>query len=159
MRGLIVAVLVTVIGCSSPAAPTTTSAVPASEPARLIAELDAAGATADQVGKFSSDPLGGQGLLICVGAEEVRVYLFGSDDDAADAAARIDPDDPSDLGTAIVEWAGNPRFWHRGPILVLYLGEDEATENLLTAVLGTPFARGSGSGRGLIGVPGPCSKG
>lgn len=45
-----------------------------------------------------------------VGAEEVRVYLFATDEEADAAAARIDPDDPSNVGDAIVEWAGTPRF-------------------------------------------------
>lgn len=129
------------------------------EPARLIAELEASGATAEQVETFSSDPLGGDGLLVCVGAEEVWVYLFPSNGDAGAAAARIDPDDPSNLGSAMVAWSGRPRFWHRGPILVLYLGEDPATEGILASVLGTPFASGTESGRGPGGVSGPCNEG
>jgi hypothetical protein len=47
-------------------------------------------------------------------------------------ASRIKPDDPSNLGTSIVEWAGRPRFWQRDRILVMYLGESAATEALLT---------------------------
>jgi hypothetical protein len=107
--------------------------------ARLIADLTAAGAAAEQVEIFSGDPLGGTGALICIGSEEVRVYRVESDDDATEAAARIDPDDPSEIGTAIVEWAGNPRCWQRGTILALYLGKDEDTESLLTEVLRSPF--------------------
>ncbi|HKX76470.1 MAG TPA: hypothetical protein VJR05_13885 [Acidimicrobiia bacterium] len=118
-----------------------------------------AGGEAEQVETFASAPIGGEGLLLCVGAEEIRVYLFGTEEEAAAAAARIDPDDPSNLGNAIVEWAGTPRFWRRGPMLVLYLGEDPATENLMTEVLGPPFARGEGPGRGLPGVPGSCTDG
>jgi hypothetical protein len=48
------------------------------------------------------------------------------------------------VGTAIVEWAGRPRFWQGNRILVLYLGESAATEALLTSVLGPPFAEGPG---------------
>lgn len=44
----------------------------------------------------------------------------------------------------IIEWAGEPRFWLTGPVLVLYRGPDPATEHLLTAVLGPTLARGSG---------------
>lgn len=147
-----------VVACSDPAGSATTAVSSETEPARFIAELNTVGAAADQVETFAGDPLGGTGALLCIGAEEVRVYRFESDDDATKAAARIDPDDPSEVGTAIVEWAGNPRFWQRGTILVLYLGEDEDTERLLTDVLGPPFARGSGPGRGLSGVPGPCEE-
>lgn len=160
MRAVVViAIMLTVIGCSNRADSTTNSVAFVTEPDRFIADLNGAGTKAEQVESFSSDPLGGKGRLVCVGGKEVRVYLFESEQAAATAADRIDPDDPSHVGAAIVEWAGNPRFWHRGPILVLYLGEDQETEDLLTEVLGTPFARGSGPGRGLAGVPGRCRTG
>lgn len=158
MRAVVViAIMLTAIGCSNRAESTTTSAASETEPDQFISDLNTAGAEAEQVESFSSDPLGGKGLLVCVGGEEVRLYLFDGEQAAATAANRIDPDDPSHVGTAIVEWAGNPRFWHRGPILVLYLGADQVTEDLLIEVLGTPFARGPGPGRGLAGVPGPCA--
>lgn len=156
MKALVLGMLTIVIACSNPAGSTTTASE--GEPARLIADLTAAGAAAEQVEIFSGDPLSGSGALICVGSEELRVYLFESGDDATQAAARIDPDDPSEVGTALVAWAGNPRFWQRGTTLVLYLGEDEDTESLLTEALGAPFARGPGPGRGLSGVPGPCGE-
>jgi len=123
---------------------------------RLVAELEQGESTVEEVGTFGTDPLGGNGRILCVNAEEVRVYLFGSEDLASAAAARIDPNDPSNLGTAIVEWAGTPRFWQRGPMLVLYLGEDQATEDSLRSILGEPFARGAGPGRGLPDVPSAC---
>ncbi|HSH21300.1 MAG TPA: hypothetical protein VK992_01620, partial [Candidatus Caenarcaniphilales bacterium] len=59
-------------------------------------------------------------------------------------AATIDPDDPSNIGTSIVEWAGEPKFWLRDRVLVLYLGTDEQVEDGLVSVLGEPFARGEG---------------
>lgn len=40
--------------------------------------------------------------------------------------------------------AGNPKFWQRGRILVLYLGNDPAVEGDINTVLGQPFARGQG---------------
>lgn len=156
MRGLVFGVMVTLVACSNLAGSTTTSGLPESEPAQLIAELGAAGIDAAQVDTFSSDPLGGDGLLVCLGAQELRVYLFPSDHEAAAAAARIDPEDPSNLGSAMVAWAGRPRFWLRGPMLVLYLGEDDDTEHLLADILEEPIARASGPGRGVPGVPGQC---
>lgn len=158
MKAIALGILLIIIACSNPAGSTTTAVASEGEPARLIADLTAAGAAAEQVEIFSGGPLGGTGALICIGSEEVRVYRFESEDDATEAAARIDPDDPSEIGTAIVEWAGNPRFWQRGTILVLYLGKDEDTESLLIEVLGSPFARGTAPGRGLSGVPGPCGE-
>lgn len=126
------------------------------DPMRLVAELEQGESTVEEVGTFGTEPLGGSGQILCVDAEEVHVYLFGSEELALAAAARIDPNDPSNLGSAIVEWAGTPRFWQRGPMLVLYLGEDQAIEDSLRSILGEPFARGAGPGRGLPGLPSAC---
>ncbi|MCA1735756.1 MAG: hypothetical protein LC739_06510 [Actinobacteria bacterium] len=156
MKALGLSLLLTVLACGGTGESVTTT-IPTAEPDRLIGELRSAGAEVDQAESFTTEPLGGQGLLLCVEREEVRVYLFGSGADAEQAAARIDPDDPSNLGNAIVEWVGQPRFWQRGPMLVLYLGEDPMVEDLLTQMIGPPFARGADAGRGLAGLPSACS--
>lgn len=149
------ALLLTAVACSGGAG-TKTPEVAESEPDRFVAELTAGGVEVEQVETFNTEPVGGQGQLLCVGDQEVRVYLFVREEEAAAAAARIDPNDPSNMGNAIIEWVGNPRFWQRGPMLVLYLGEDRATEALITRVLGQPFGQGQGPGRGLPGLPSPC---
>jgi hypothetical protein len=95
-------------------------------------------------GAFNPDPLGGRGVRLCVAAQQVSVYLFPTEQEREAASARIDPNDPSTLGTAMVEWAGNPRFWQRGRIIVLYLGDAAAVEAGITSILGQPFARGHG---------------
>lgn len=110
----------------------------------LVSALTAAKMPVRQADTFDAAPFQGHGVLLCVGREEVRVYAFATDQERAAAASRIDPTDPSHIGTSIVEWMGNPRFWQRDRILVLYLGADPA----LTAVLGQPFARGGGQGLG-----------
>ncbi|MGI8517998.1 MAG: hypothetical protein ACR2ME_06635 [Acidimicrobiia bacterium] len=151
------AFLFVAIACSGVGETTTTLEAAETEPARFVAELTEEGVEIDQAETFSTEPVGGEGQLFCLGDQEVRVYLFAGDDEAAAAAARIDPNDPSNMGSVIIEWAGNPRFWQRGSMLVLYLGKDQATEDLITAVLGQPFAEGQGPGRGLPGLPGPCT--
>ena len=113
-----------------------------------MSALAAASASVRQADRFDAAPLPGQGVLLCVGREEVRVYVFTTEQARLAAAASIDPIDPSHIGTSIVEWTGNPRFWQRDRILVLYLGTDAPTEALLTSVMGPPFARGVGGGLG-----------
>jgi len=55
----------------------------------------------------------------------------------------------SDVGNAIVEWLGTPRFWSRELIIVGYNGSDHAVVTRITAALGAPFVVGAGdSGRG-----------
>jgi hypothetical protein len=80
--------------------------------------------------------------VVCVDGEEVRVYSYPSEEERAAVASRIDPNDPSNVGTSIIEWDGWPQFWQRDRILVLYLGNDEPTIELLTGLLGEPFAQG-----------------
>ena len=115
---------------------------------RLTAALEGAGADVRLTGDFATDPVGGEGAGMCVNGHQVNAYVFDSADRANEVAARIDPADPSDVGTAIVEWVGNPRFWKSDRLIVLYLGDDVTVEAGLTSVLGPPFARGEGRAPG-----------
>lgn len=150
LSSLAAGVLVTLLAaCATPAAS------PSPSPSGvgvegLVNALEAASAPVQQADRFDPAPLPGQGVLLCVGREEVRVYVFPTDEARLAAAASIDRTDPSHVGTSIVEWTGNPRFWQRDRILVLYLGTDAPTEALLTSALGPPFAWGLG---GRLGGP------
>ena len=142
-----IALAVWLVACSNPAASPSPSAA-ATGVEGLVDALTAASVPVRQADRFDAAPLSGQGVLLCVGSEEVRVYAFSSAQERANAATSIDATDPSHIGTSIVEWSGNPRFWQRDRILVLYLGADAATEAALSSVLGPPFARGVGRGPG-----------
>jgi hypothetical protein len=147
VRYLLIAVVVALVATACQGNSTSGSPSPslgADGVVGLVAQIRAAGAVVAEAGAFSTDPLSGRGVLLCLGNEPVRVYEFTSAAERAAVASRIKPDDPSNLGTSIVEWAGRPRFWQRDRILVLYLGESAATEALLTSVLGPPFAKGPG---------------
>jgi hypothetical protein len=110
----------------------------------LTADLERAGAVVKPGSQFAGDPMPASGVLVCISGEPVRVYVFDSAQQRLQVSSTIDRNDPSKVGTAIVEWMGTPRFWQRDRILVLYLGSKADTENLLTSVLGPPFARGPG---------------
>lgn len=152
-------------GCASGASPSTspappeTSGGPASptpetspeDPLKAFeAALVAGGATVRETGAFSSDPIGGQGAGLCVAGQSMNVYVFPTIEQRQAAAVRIDPNDPSKIANAIVEWSGNPKFWQAGRLIVLYLGSDASVEAGLTGLLGQPFARGQGRGPGLV---------
>lgn len=128
----------------TPSASASGESSPADAVAAFVADLEAAGATVSDSGAFDTDPLGGRGVVLCVAGQQVRVYEYEADAERAAVTARIDPTDPSNLGTTIIEWAGNPTFWQRDRIMVLYLGSDPAVEAAVTTVLGQPFARGQG---------------
>jgi hypothetical protein len=132
-----------------PSAPVGASSSPSEGPGSdpvtsFVAALRAAGAEVRETGAFSTEPLGGQGIGLCVAGQQVSVYVYPTLEDREAVASRIDPTDPSNLGTSIVEWAGNPKFWQADRILVLYLGSDAAVESGISAILGQPFARGQG---------------
>lgn len=167
-RSPIVLLLVLVaIACGGPPPPTSIqepspvpspvqSTAPAGSPsgaatddvAAFAAELQATGVVVTELGIDDPEPLGGRGVRLCVAGQEVRVYLYATEQERAADSSRIDPNDPSNLGTAMVSWVGNPRFWQRGRIIVLYLADDPAVEALITSVLGQPFARGRGRAPG-----------
>lgn len=145
VTGVLATVLV--VACATPAGSPAPSAAGGGVEG-LVSDLAAASAPVRQADRFDPAPLPGQGVLLCLGREEVRVYVFPTEQARAAAAGSIDPRDPSHIGTSIVEWRGNPRFWQRDRILVLYVGPDASIEALLTTFMGPPFARGQGGGFG-----------
>ena len=119
----------------------------------LVADLVAGGLSAKLGSNFLAEPLRGEGVLVCVGTEAVQVYVLKDHEAALAAASTIDPDDPSKIGTSIVDWAGSPRFWLRDRIIVLYVGEDAATDAALRNLLGRPFAEARAPGRPPLPAP------
>jgi hypothetical protein len=121
----------------------------------LVADLTAAGASAKSGSFFATEPIGGEGKTVCIGTETVQVYQFVDHEAALAVSMKIDHNDPSKIGTSIVDWAGVPRFWLRDRIIVLYIGNDAATDAALRSLLGRPFAEGQ-SGRMGLPTP-PCT--
>lgn len=122
-------------------------------PEGLIADLEDAGTDAEVVDSFDGEPLAQVQTMVCVDGEDIAVFTYGTEQERAAVSSRIDPDDPYNVGTAIVEWDGWPKFWQRDRIIVLYLGSDEATIDLLTELMGEPFSQGIDRPRRLEG---PC---
>ncbi|MEO5705197.1 MAG: hypothetical protein ABIZ52_02675 [Candidatus Limnocylindrales bacterium] len=161
---LLALALVVLVGCQSAPSPTATPApTPGATPGPpapsgatgLVADLVTGGANAKLGSFFLSEPIGGTGVSVCVGAETVQVYEFIDHEAALAASVKIDRDDPSHVGNGIVEWNGAPRFWLRDRVIVLYLGKAEATDAALRALLGQPFAESREPGLGLLPTP-PC---
>jgi hypothetical protein len=115
---------------------------------QLVADLEQAGASVRELAKLDSRApiLLRRGVILCLDSEEISVYVFDSSEERVAVTAVIDPEDPTRVGEAIIEWTGRPRFWERDRIVVLYVGTEEETEGLLTSILGRPFARGDGPG-------------
>jgi hypothetical protein len=144
---LFASVFLAVAACAGPtltSTPTPTL-VPSTGVEGLVADLHRAGAQIGRSAPFNGTPLSSDGVTVCVNHEEVSVYVYSSDQAREAAAATIDRHDPWHIGNAVVEWLSPPTFWQRDRILVLYVGTDQATTNLLVAVLGQPFAVGEGA--------------
>src|SRR5207249_970013 len=76
LPALAAAVLVTLLtACATPPASPTPSAAGGGVEG-LVSALAAASASVRQADRFDAAPLPGQGVLLCVGREEVRVYVF-----------------------------------------------------------------------------------
>lgn len=113
---------------------------PSDGPEALVTDLVAAGLNAHLGPLFAGDPLAAQGVVMCVGSQPVQVYVFGSISERVALTSKIDPANPSNLGTTIIDWNGRPRMWQRDRLVIVYLGEDAATEQVLRSALGEPFA-------------------
>ncbi|GMR02783.1 MAG: hypothetical protein BMS9Abin20_1131 [Acidimicrobiia bacterium] len=110
----------------------------------LVADLKALGVVVEDTGSFSTIFLGGRGLTYCIDGQQINVWEYPSQDDRKAASRLIDRNDPSSIGNSMVEWRGDPTFWQRDTILVLYLGKQAATLNVLNELLGPAFAEGRG---------------
>src|SRR6266568_3169624 len=81
---LLVVLMVVVAACSGPSSSAGGGAQ------GLVADLQRAGAVASPHGRFAPDPLPGQGVLLCVNGELVRLYVYSSTAERAQVTARID---------------------------------------------------------------------
>ncbi len=157
MKWLIFSAAVALSACSPASTPASTGPPAPSGTTdgaeRLVADLVAGGVTAKLGSNFLAQPLPGEGVAVCIGTETVQVYVLKDHEAALAAASKIDPDDPSKIGTSIVDWSGRPRFWLRDRIVVLYLGDNAGTDAALRNVLGQPFAEATVPGRPPLPAP------
>lgn len=110
----------------------------------LVTDLKALGVVVEATGSFSTIFLGGRGLTYCIDGQQINVWEYPSQTDRKAASRLIDKNDPSSIGNSMVEWRGDPTFWQRDTILVLYLGKRPATVEVLDKLLGPAFAEGRG---------------
>jgi heat shock protein HslJ len=107
----------------------------------LVDVLRTQSVTVEPSGTIDQPFFGVQGQVMKVNGIEVQVFEFADELTREASAAQISPDGSS-IGTTMVTWMDQPNFWARGRVIVLYVGQDAATLELLTTVLGAPIARG-----------------
>jgi len=105
----------------------------------LLAALQDAGATAEVVDSVDQIFFSPQGSIITVNGADVQVFEYESTEAMETESAQVSPDGGS-IGTSMVTWVDMPHFYKTGRIIVLYVGSDAATLNLLEKVIGPQFA-------------------
>lgn len=79
------------------------------------------------------------GQIIKVNGADVQVFEYKSSEAMETEAALVAPDGGS-VGTSMMMWMATPHFFKSGRVLVLYVGDDVVTFDLLKSALGEQFA-------------------
>lgn len=147
MRLPLIAAILILSGCSR-LMPGGSGPGPTADPvAALVSRLQGTVANVHAGGAFDGSLLSGRGAIVCVDGESIQVYAYDTNADRDRSVGTIDADDPSHIGTSIVEWIGKPRFWIADRAIVQYVGGDSDVVDLLTAAIDEPFAEGHGMAR------------
>ena len=105
----------------------------------LIDNLRANDATVNPEGEIEQPFFSVTGFSIQVNGSSVQVFEYNSAEDAKADASLVSPDG-SRIGTTMPFWVDDPHFYYKEKIIVLYVGDDPAIEELLESVLGSQFA-------------------
>lgn len=79
------------------------------------------------------------GTFVNFNGEGVQVFEYDSAETMESDAVLVDADGSS-IGTSMVTWIATPHFYKKGRILVLYVGDNSETLEVLESVLGPQFA-------------------
>ncbi|GAB4577342.1 MAG: hypothetical protein Fur0022_00730 [Anaerolineales bacterium] len=105
----------------------------------LVEALRAAGATVEPADPVSQPFFGPEGQVLKVNGQDVQVFEY-PDDAAAERDAETISPDGSSTTTTMITWIDAPHFYKTGKLIVLYVGSEEGTLQLLESVLGPQFA-------------------
>lgn len=127
-------------GCGKATAPASTTQPPAVEDqASFLVALQAANVTAKIGDSVTQDFFSPEGHIITINGQDIQVFEYESAEAMENDASQVAPDGGS-VGTSMMSWMDAPHFYKAGRILVLYVGSDKATLDLLEKVLGPQFA-------------------
>lgn len=107
--------------------------------AGLVEALEAQGAEIQISDPFDQHFFSVAGLSILVNGQALQVFEY-ADAAAADADAETISPSGSSVGTSMILWVDDPHFFSQDNLVVLYVGSDAATLDLLQAGLGTQIA-------------------
>lgn len=121
------------------AGPTTSHGGPVEDYVSLVDALRASNATVEPGDSVEQAFFSVTGQIIKVNGADAQVFEYESKEAMEAEAALVAPDGGS-VGTSMMMWMATPHFFKSGRALVLYVGDDAATLDLLKSVLGEQFA-------------------
>ena len=107
----------------------------------FVAALETSGAEVEEGGTVSQPFLSVSGRILIVNGVDLQVFEYESEA-AAEADAELISPDGSSTATTMITWIDTPHFFRAGALIVLYVGDDTATLDLLQSLLGPQFAGG-----------------
>lgn len=108
---------------------------------QLVAGLMADGYNTENLGSISQPFFEPLGQRIGLDGQEIQVFEFETEADAASSSEAISPDGGS-VGTSMVTWISTPHFYRSGKLIVIYVGVDEDVIKALEGILGDQIAGG-----------------
>lgn len=113
---------------------------PVQDQPSLIDALRASGLTVNPVAKVSQQVLSGSGETVQVNSETIQVYEYPDAKAAQDDAANVQPN--GTVPGVTVTWPGQPHFYRKERIIVIYPGTNQTVLTALESALGKPFVVG-----------------
>jgi len=108
--------------------------------ASLLAAFQGTGAKTEVVDTIDQIFFSPQGNIFSINGADIQVFEYESSESMEAEASQVASDGGS-IGTSMITWVDTPHFYKTGRIVVLYVGSDSATLDLLEMVLGPQFAR------------------
>jgi hypothetical protein len=107
----------------------------------FLGELREQGVAAEQGDSIEQAFFSVIGTNVNINGEGVQVFEYDSAETMESDAVLVDASG-SPIGTTMVTWMATPHFYKKGRILVLYVGDNAGTLEVLESVLGPQFAGG-----------------
>lgn len=107
--------------------------------AGLVKALEAAGAKVEPSDPVTQTFLGPEGQVLRINGQDIQVFEYTDEAAAGQDAQTISPDGGSTT-TAMITWMDAPHFYRIGKLIILYVGSDAGTTQLLESLLGAQFA-------------------
>ncbi|HEX6303682.1 MAG TPA: hypothetical protein VFZ76_05785 [Anaerolineales bacterium] len=120
--------------------------------AEFVDSLRAAGASVEPEGNLDQPFFQVDGRLLQINGTDVQVFEF-ADQAARQQAQQLISEDGTSVGPTMLTWVGQPNFWARGRLIVLYVGQDQAIIDLLNQVLGDPLTKPTNAAAGETPLP------